>query len=142
MDGSDNYDSDGDPTISYSWSQTGGPQVILENPSSAHPQITISNDIPHNSKFTFQLKVADNKIDINSLSTVNIKLSCFVDVWVSTCLPLWMPNGRVQNPAPIHTITTNPEIHRTSHELLIIMSLLQIYEILLIKVDQQDNGLV
>lgn len=40
LDGSVSADADGDTPLAYTWSQSGGPAVSLNNPTSAHPTFT------------------------------------------------------------------------------------------------------
>jgi hypothetical protein len=76
LDGSASYDPDGNP-LSFAWSQTGGPSVVLSNPSSAKPSfIPMVAGI-----YTFQLIVSDGQVQslpafvqitINGINTIPI----------------------------------------------------------------------
>jgi YD repeat-containing protein len=78
LDGTGSTDPDGD-TLSYSWTQTGGPQTIFDNQSSATPSLTVPglplvefNDDGHNEILTFQLTVDDGH---NSTATSQVHLT-------------------------------------------------------------------
>lgn len=59
LDGSGSTDPDGDP-INYSWVQTGGPSVTLQNPNSVNPSFVAPAGITTNQVLTFQLTVDDD----------------------------------------------------------------------------------
>ncbi|MEW6086978.1 MAG: hypothetical protein AB1498_01575 [bacterium] len=60
MDGTASRDPDGDPIVSYSWVQTAGPEVILENPQSSKPGFTPKSI---GGPYTFKLVVNDGLIN-------------------------------------------------------------------------------
>ncbi len=55
---------------------------------------------------SIQLKVTD-KDGQTDMDSIDVKIGCPVDIWVSALLPPWTDKGRVPNPAPI---LTSPEI--------------------------------
>jgi REJ domain len=64
LDGSKSYDPNdsGDdvrPSLSFDWTQTGGPEVILNNPTSANPTFT-SPQVEEETILTFQLVVSSD----------------------------------------------------------------------------------
>ncbi len=64
LDGSKSYDPNdsGDdvrPSLSFDWTQTGGPEVILNNPTSANPTFT-SPQVEEETRLTFQLVVSSD----------------------------------------------------------------------------------
>ena len=64
LDGSKSYDpnNSGDdvrPSLNFDWTQTGGPEVILNNPSSANPTFT-SPQVEEETRLTFQLVVSSD----------------------------------------------------------------------------------
>ena len=64
LDGSKSYDpnNSGDdvrPSLSFDWTQTGGPEVILNNPTSANPTFT-SPKVEEETRLTFQLVVSSD----------------------------------------------------------------------------------
>ena len=64
MDGSKSYDpnNSGDDvrtSLSFDWTQTGGPEVILNNPTSANPTFT-SPQVEEETRLTFQLVVSSD----------------------------------------------------------------------------------
>ncbi len=64
LDGSKSYDpnNSGDdvrPSLNFDWAQTGGPEVILNNPSSANPTFT-SPQVEEETRLTFQLVVSSD----------------------------------------------------------------------------------
>ncbi|MBI4743554.1 MAG: hypothetical protein HY776_01805 [Actinobacteria bacterium] len=69
LNGSASSDPDGD-TLSYSWTQTAGPAVTLNNPNLANPSFT-ALEITADTTLTFQLTVNDGKGGTNS-DTVSV----------------------------------------------------------------------
>ena len=59
LDGSGSYDPDGDAIATYSWEQTGGPQVLLSDAHVVSPSFTVSDVGPAGATLTFQLVVTD-----------------------------------------------------------------------------------
>ena len=64
LDGSKSYDpnNSGDdvrPSLNFDWTQTGGPEVILNNPMSANPTFT-SPKVEEETRLTFQLVVSSD----------------------------------------------------------------------------------
>jgi hypothetical protein len=49
--------------------------------------------------FQLQVKDKEGKTDYDS---VDVKIGCYVDIWVSAFLPPWTDKGRIPNPAPIN----------------------------------------
>ncbi|MFH1287110.1 MAG: hypothetical protein ABII25_00235 [bacterium] len=60
LDGTDSRDPDGDPIVSFSWAQTAGRKITLENPQTSKP-----NFIPKSigDRYTFKLTVNDGLIN-------------------------------------------------------------------------------
>jgi hypothetical protein len=57
LNGSASYDPDWGDSITYSWSQVGGPLVTMYNPDTATPCFTPSNP----GKYVFELRVSDDQ---------------------------------------------------------------------------------
>jgi hypothetical protein len=60
--GSGSYDPDND-VLSYTWTQIGGPEVALDDPTKADPTFTAPAYSAGNETLTFQLVVNDGKTD-------------------------------------------------------------------------------
>ncbi|WP_458743742.1 S8 family peptidase [Candidatus Nitrosocosmicus sp. T] len=54
-----NYGDDVSPSLNFDWTQTGGPAVILNNPTSANPTLT-SPQVEEETRLTFQLVVSSD----------------------------------------------------------------------------------
>ena len=71
LDGRGSSDPEGDP-ITYSWSQTAGPSVTLNNPTTAQPTFTAPS-VANNTVLTFSLVVNDGHIN-SQPDTVNVTI--------------------------------------------------------------------
>lgn len=69
LDGSDSYDPDGD-TITFAWSQTGGPMASLSNPETPGPCFVAGNG----PSYVFQLVVSDSQGAGSEPDTVTISV--------------------------------------------------------------------
>lgn len=58
LDGSDSYDPAGQP-ITYQWTQTAGPSVLLSDPGSATPSFVAPTTVSGETTLLFELQVAD-----------------------------------------------------------------------------------
>jgi hypothetical protein len=58
LDGTASHDPDGDQ-LTYAWTQTGGPAVILNNANTARATFTAPVNLPSNTVLTFLLTVRD-----------------------------------------------------------------------------------
>ena len=54
-----NYDDNVNPSLTFDWTQTGRPTVILNNPTSANPTFT-SPQVEETTRLTFQLVVSSD----------------------------------------------------------------------------------
>lgn len=70
LNGSTSADTDSDNALTYSWSQTAGTTVTLENVTSAQPTFTAPSNTD---TLTFTLTVNDGELDSNT-SSVNINV--------------------------------------------------------------------
>jgi hypothetical protein len=67
-------DPDGDP-LTYQWSQTAGPAVILSDPTAAQPSFVAPNGLLDSVTLTFQLTVSDGiatSIDLVNITVQNV----------------------------------------------------------------------
>jgi hypothetical protein len=67
-------DPDGDP-LTYQWAQTAGLEVILSDPTAAHPSFVAPNAAPDGVTLTFQLTVSDGiamSIDVVNITVQNL----------------------------------------------------------------------
>jgi M6 family metalloprotease-like protein len=71
LDGSGSYDPDGNYPLSYSWSQTSGPTVTLNNPNSVNPTFTAPSQP---SILTFALVVTDSLGGVSSPDYVKVTI--------------------------------------------------------------------
>ena len=71
LDGSASSDPEGVP-LTYSWMQTGGPAVTINEADTANPSFTTPTDITANTDLTFKLTVTDDK---NGASNDDIKIT-------------------------------------------------------------------
>jgi hypothetical protein len=72
LDGTGSFDPDGD-TLSYNWSQIGGPAVALSDPNAARPTFTPTMD----GEYTFRLVVNDGQVDSNP-DAVTVGIEFFI----------------------------------------------------------------
>lgn len=70
LDGSNSYDPDGD-SLSYSWTQTGGPAVTLHDAQTPNPRFTAPS-VDANTTLTFELTVSDGKATDSDTVTVSV----------------------------------------------------------------------
>ena len=77
LDGGASHDPDAEDTITYAWTQTAGPPVVLNNAGSATPSFTAPYVAPGGATLTFRLVVRDND-RFNPLDS----LAAFVNVGV------------------------------------------------------------
>jgi len=68
LDGSGSSDPDGDP-ITFSWVQTIGPLVVLNNANTATPDFLT---LGVGESYTFQLTVTDNRGKISNVDSVTV----------------------------------------------------------------------
>lgn len=59
LDGTESFDREGEP-LAYSWTQTSGPKVTLNDPTSVRPTFT-SPDVRDNTTLTFSLEVNNGR---------------------------------------------------------------------------------
>lgn len=59
LDGTESFDREGE-SLAYSWTQTSGPGVTLNDPTSVRPTFT-SPDVRDNTTLTFSLEVNDGR---------------------------------------------------------------------------------
>jgi len=71
LDGTASTDPDNDQ-LSYTWTQTEGPIVVLNDPNSDISTFTAPSDLPEDTELVFSLTVKDYKGDESSSDTVNI----------------------------------------------------------------------
>jgi hypothetical protein len=71
LDGSASYDPDGQ-SLTYAWTQTGGPAVPLTTPSAAQTQFSAPLIGPAGTSLTFQLSVSDGLASSSASVTVNV----------------------------------------------------------------------
>jgi subtilisin family serine protease len=90
-----NYGDDVSPTLNFDWTQTGGPSVMLNNPTSAYPTFT-SPQVGEETRLTFQLVVSSD-------TTTSDPDSVTVSVTPFTTPPEPEPEPEPQTP------TTPPE---------------------------------
>ncbi len=71
LDGSNSYDPDGE-TLSYSWVQTAGPTVTLQNSNTVQPTFTSPN-VSVSSNLTFTLTVSDGTASSSASVVVTVQ---------------------------------------------------------------------
>jgi hypothetical protein len=59
LDGTESFDREGEP-LAYSWTQTSGPEVTLNDPTSVRPTFT-SPEVRDNTTLTFSLEVNNGR---------------------------------------------------------------------------------
>src|SRR6188472_2044026 len=112
LDGSKSYDpnNSGDdvrPPLSFDWTQTGGPEVTLNNPKSANPSFT-SPQVEEETRLTFQLVVSSDTATSDPDS---------VTVCVTPDTPPETPDTSPETPdTPPETPDTPPETPDTPPE--------------------------
>jgi hypothetical protein len=60
LDGTESYDLEGEP-LAYSWTQTSGPEVTLNDPTSVRPTFTTPDVVRDNTTLTFSLEVNNGR---------------------------------------------------------------------------------
>jgi hypothetical protein len=70
LDATGSSDSDGD-TLSFSWTQTGGPSVSLRDSNTATPEFT-APDVDSSTTLTFELTVSDGTASDTDTTTVTV----------------------------------------------------------------------
>jgi hypothetical protein len=60
LDGTESFDREGEP-LAYSWTQTSGPEVTLNDPTSVRPNFTSPDVVRDNTTLTFSLEVNDGR---------------------------------------------------------------------------------
>ena len=86
LDGSNSSDPNSD-SLTYSWTQTLGPSVTLNNPTSVSPTFTAPS-VETDTVITFTLTVNDGIVDSNNSNSVSItvqNIDCFLPI-----LPDWI----------------------------------------------------
>ena len=71
LDGSKSRDADSDDTLNYSWTQTSGPTVKLDNANSPIATFTAPSNISSDTDLAFKLTVTDDK---NASNTTAVKV--------------------------------------------------------------------
>lgn len=69
LDGTESFDREGE-SLAYSWTQTSGPEVTLNDSTSVRPTFT-SPDVRDNTTLTFSLEV-NNGRQVSNVDTVSI----------------------------------------------------------------------
>ena len=70
LDGSGSSDPDGDP-ITFSWEQMTGPDVVLEDPTSAGPSFT-APEVTQDTALTFRLTVSDGQLAAEDVVSIEV----------------------------------------------------------------------
>lgn len=111
LDGSASTDPEGG-SLQYQWTKlVGSDAITLNNPNSVNPTFEIPPLKEGDAKdLQFQVQVAD-KDGLTDSDSVDVKISCLVDIYVDSFLPPWTDKGRIPNPAPLHVIS-DPETHK------------------------------
>lgn len=109
LDASGSSDPDGD-TLSYAWTQTGGPSVSLSDASSATPTFT-APDVSEETTLTFQVEVSDGNGGTDT-DTVNVVVQPTTVVTIESEDGSWTPyqldvDGNLQKSAAIASINPN-----------------------------------
>jgi hypothetical protein len=60
LDGTESYDPEGE-SLAYSWTQTSGPEVTLNDPTSVRPTFTSPDVVRDNTTLTFSLEVNNGR---------------------------------------------------------------------------------
>ena len=60
LDGTESYDREGE-SLAYSWTQTSGPEVTLNDPTSVRPTFTSPDVVRDNTTLTFSLEVNNGR---------------------------------------------------------------------------------
>jgi hypothetical protein len=70
LDGTGSFDREGQP-LAYSWTQTSGPEVTLNDPTSVRPNFTSPDVVRDNTTLTFSLEVNNGRLGSDA-DTVSI----------------------------------------------------------------------
>jgi hypothetical protein len=70
LDGTESFDREGQP-LAYSWTQTSGPEVTLNDPTSVRPNFTSPDVVRDNTTLTFSLEVNNGRLG-SGADTVSI----------------------------------------------------------------------
>ncbi len=71
LDGRGSYDPDGDPIITYEWTQISGPEVVISDPTTATPEISSFAQTVYIQTVEISLVVSDG-VDLSSADTVEV----------------------------------------------------------------------